>query len=65
MHCVENVVCASTTSHVSLHFDGFEAADFLNQLEQRLMGTTGFTEFERSKSIKSKVFKLLVIIFNF
>ena len=53
MRCFEDVVCASTTSHSSLHFDGFmvqwnvlpecTAADFLKLLEQRFMDTSVFT----------------------
>ena len=52
LRCVEDVVFASTSSHLSLHFDGFmvhrdnqlecTTAEFLNLLDQRLMETTGF-----------------------
>ena len=52
LRCVEVVVFASTSSHLSFHFDGFmvhrdnqlecTTADFLNLLDQRLMETTGF-----------------------
>ena len=52
LRCVEDVVFASTSNHLSLHFDGFmvhrdnqlecTTADFLNLLDQRLMETTGF-----------------------
>ena len=52
LRCVEDVVFASNTSHLSLHIDGFivhrdnqlecTKADFLNLSDQRLMETTGF-----------------------
>ena len=52
LRCIEGVICASTTCHCSLHFDGFmihriaqpdcTTADFLHQLEQCLMDTVGF-----------------------
>ena len=51
LRCVEGVICASTTSHCSLYFDGFmihrnvqpdcTTADFLHQLEECLMDTVG------------------------
>ena len=43
---IEGVICASTTSLCSLHFDGFmihkNVQDFLHQLAQWLMDTVGF-----------------------